>query len=259
MGRSGSTLLSAILDRAPGVWSLSEPGGFDALSDIGRLAPDAATAWTKIVGTLSFHPPAARAASVFAVKFRGHAFHFTRTLRRAFPAALFVFNYREGVAWADSRYRTAQKIGRSPDAVMANAAPFWDRMAGGAPIAAAAPVADLPGPAHYEEMMAALWALHLDGYDALRAEGVRFLGLRYEDLVADRKGTTLRLLRYCGLPDSALPLALKAFEKDSQSGTGLARDRAAVPMDALQRARFRAALARHPRFKDPDARVADDA
>ena len=66
-----------------------------------------------------------------------------------------------------------------------------------------------------------------------------------------------RLLRHCGLPDAALPQAMRAFERNSQEGTAIARSRRAAAYTEANAARFLATLARRPRINSPHYRLPD--
>ena len=97
----------------------------------------------------------------------------------------------------------------------------------------------------------------MEEYLRQRAAGVPFLAIRYDELNTDREATMARLLAHCGLPTEALSPALRAFDRDSQAGTAIARKGRDASFTEANAARFRRTLARHPRRIDPDLRLPD--
>jgi len=105
------------------------------------------------------------------------------------------------------------------------------------------------------EMLAASWAIHLQQFEELAANGMRFFALRYDDLATDREASLARLFAYCGLGLPPKDRLMAPFAKDSQLGTSLARGAVARPLDEAQIRDFRATLARHPVYSSPDWRA----
>ena len=80
--------------------------------------------------------------------------------------------------------------------------------------------------------------------------------MRYDDLNAHREVIVGEIFAYCGLPLSGVNRSLRAFEKDAQAGTGLARADAkrgnAVRLSERQLTDVYDVLACHPVVNTPD-------
>ena len=68
------------------------------------------------------------------------------------------------------------------------------------------------------------WLLMLGRYLSLHESGAEISAVRYEDVQGRRDATLRKVLASLGLPETALPSMLRAFETDAQAGTKLARD-----------------------------------
>jgi hypothetical protein len=64
------------------------------------------------------------------------------------------------------------------------------------------------------------------------------------------------IFKYCDLPISEVPVALRAFSRDSQAGTAYGRANAKegnrLSLSDQQRNEIAAILQRHPALKEPD-------
>ena len=87
-------------------------------------------------------------------------------------------------------------------------------------------------------------------------QNIPILPVRYEDLNSNRFGIVAQLFEYCDLPNTSVTPALKAFERDSQAGTTIARDQAnrgnVTTLDESDIAQIVAIVALHPVIKSPD-------
>jgi hypothetical protein len=101
-----------------------------------------------------------------------------------------------------------------------------------------------------------LWLFVMDRALKSYEEGVPLFSIRYEDLDAKRPETLRALFEYCKLPTDQVPIGLRAFERDAQEGTFLARENPAegniLTLTPEQLAQVRAVLARHPVINTPD-------
>ena len=84
-----------------------------------------------------------------------------------------------------------------------------------------------------------------------------FLALRYNEFNRDREASIARMLRHCGLPEGHAATALQAFEKDSQSGTHLAREVTTERLSPERLDRLAALMSRLPDFADPNLILPD--
>jgi hypothetical protein len=111
---------------------------------------------------------------------------------------------------------------------------------------------------HLSETYVLTWLSMMDRYVRLRAEGVPFLPLRYEELVAAPRATLVAVLEWCGLPTASVDEVVATFATDSQEGTRLSRSARAAsatalpPLDEEDYTLARAILAGHPTVTTPD-------
>ena len=112
-------------------------------------------------------------------------------------------------------------------------------------------------PFYPAQVFAAAWALQLEEYMKHFQAGVPFLALRYNELVADKAGSTTALLQHCGLSTDALPEILKSFEQDSQEGSGIGQDNKVEGFKPKDYQCFVDTLANHPHFHSPDVILPD--
>lgn len=248
-----------MLNEIDGVWSLSEPDVyFDMGMRRGLLDPAEVPGLIRSCTRLLFRPPAGRDVHTMAIKFRADALHRAERFHAAFPDASCVFMYRDGARWARSFYYFMRNLGIEPVLDRETRQFVWWIMSGAADPAKLAPYVDMDAEEVYQEqLLAPIWALDLDEYLRQFDQGVPFLAVRYNELTADRTGVVARLLRHCGLPNGALAQAMRAFERDSQEGTAIARSNRAASYTEANAARFLATLARHPRIRSPDYRLPD--
>ena len=261
MGRCGSTLLNALLNASPPVWALSEPAPFDAIQDaIATLGPERAEEMLRLTAKLLYRPPPGRGASIFAVKLRSQSLFGADLIRRVFPAARNVFLYRDGLGWADSRWRTGQRFARAFGEHGDAGAQIVLRLLRESNTRTLRDVFGLdPEDPGVGGALAASWALHLERFEALRADGMVVFPLRYDDLRPDPDSPLARLFDHIGAPAPSLEALEAVLARDSQIGTSLGRDAPAEAFDEGQRRAFLETLARHPLYGSPDWRAPERA
>lgn len=174
---------------------------------------------------LHFRPPPRRAVRTLAIKFRSESLFRAEQFHAAFPEARYVFLYRDDVGWA----RSPWYFGQNPGIPLVLAGEdlrfdWWVPSAAG-PMELLAPYLDPDGSIPIERELAVSWALRLEEYLRLRALGVPFVAIRYDELQADPQASATRMFRHCGLPVEASAAAVGALDHDSQAGTVIARDR----------------------------------
>jgi hypothetical protein len=103
------------------------------------------------------------------------------------------------------------------------------------------------------------WLFAIELYLAQHGRGIPILAVRYTDLNAHREEARRKVFTYCDLPVSKVKEALKAFERDAQAGTPLAREDAkqgnTLRLSDEQLADVYDVLQRHPIIKTPDFRL----
>ena len=109
-----------------------------------------------------------------------------------------------------------------------------------------------PDAVDVEQFFAASWVLHLDAYRKAAAAGVPFALVRYNDLLASPREGTAQLFAVSGLAPDGIDAGLRAFEKDSQEGTAIARSSSAQKLSEEQIARAKALIGRQGAQYDPD-------
>jgi hypothetical protein len=259
IGRCGTTLVNAMLNEVEGVWSLSEQDvSFDMVMQ--RASLDTAEVSRLLVPTtrLMFRPPPGRNAHTLAIKFRSQDLFHADRFHAAFPDAAYVFLYRDAAGWGRSFWHMLAPFGLAPTLPRDQRRYLWWVLSAATDPATLDGIVDMEAEAVFpEEILAAIWALSIEQYRRMLDAGVPFLAIRYNELDADREGVATRLLQHCRLPATALPAALHAFERDSQAGTLLARDRLATVYTETNHARFQATLARCPQAIPPDILLPD--
>ncbi len=258
IGRCGSTLLSSAFNQLDTVISFSEPDVFASfvlmrdedrgnlirlLQSCGRFTARGAANTTGIAATT-------------CLKFRNQCVDVLDLFAEALPQAKHLFLYRDLVSWVASIYRMSLKRNRhdimNRDETLQLQAAFYNR-----PVAAVErffpPALDTYT---WETYRATGWLLMMDRYLALYANGIHPLALRYEDLSAQPEAVLTALFADCRLPVSAVQAALRAFARDSQANTLLARSDAhtgnaiSLPDDILPQLDL--ILQLHPVIRQPD-------
>lgn len=236
VGRCGSTLVSKAFAAADGVVSLSEPDFFwqlHALQDAGD--PELDTLVASCIRLLC----APRPARAWAIKLRSHEIELADALRRSFPEAKSVFLYRDADSWARSAARAFGFF--SPETLAG-----WDPASSVFPRLRSLVDGPVPEPfASPVELMAWLWATSVARAIALRDAGVQLVAASYAELQSDPEASLAALLARSGLTIDPAALAAVAGA-DSQAGTELSREQAAVSTSELtpeRHAAFRRRLA----------------
>jgi len=254
-GRCGSTLASRILAQIPDVWSISEP---DVLQNLAfarfHIPQEQMVPLLQAVTRLLFRPPAGRKVRSFVIKPRAESVVQAPEFAQALPESRNVFMYRDAEGFVNSLHKFVQKL------IGQEAALAPDGWLIGWPFSSINAPFDLLDDYFPEDrdtvdhvsVMTMGWVIRMDAYlDALE-NGIQMQPLHYQDLNTNRSEETGRLLRAFGISPSHIDLAMKAFETDSQAGTGGDRDLPSIPLTKAQRARVQELLVRWER---PDYRA----
>lgn len=247
-GRCGSTLASSILAQVPGVWSLSEP---DCLNNLAfarfqlpqnRMIPLISTAMR-----LLCRPPADLNIRTIVIKPRSESMIQAPEFALALPHSRNVFMYRDAEGFTNSLYQFVQKL-IGPEMFFGSADAWqigWPFSSVNAPLDLLDDYfPDDRASVGFAETMLLAWVLRMDAYRAALDHGIKMQPLHYHDLNTRRREETARLLGAFGIPLDHIDLAMRGFEKDSQSGTGGDRALPARPLDDGQRRRIYHLLAR---------------
>ncbi|MCB0026870.1 MAG: hypothetical protein KDE28_03120, partial [Anaerolineales bacterium] len=106
------------------------------------------------------------------------------------------------------------------------------------------------------EQLTLWWLAVIEWYVAQREQGIPALSVSYAELVATKAETLSAIFRYCGLPTSSVDDGLRAYERDSQAGTVMARENPAQVnsqhLTPAELAAVQAIIERHPLVGKPD-------
>lgn len=258
-GRSGSTLISHIFNELDTVMSLSEP---DAASQFAHLRDTDRSRDVELSRLLDsalrflFKPNGYKSATTYALKFRSEGVQVMDLYQATFPQAKNLFSYRDAVGVVSSFYRLFTGFGVPEREPLSEWTGFFLQQCGkdadDLRFYLGRGDDDIP----LAKALALWWLYSMEAYLTQHERGVRALAVRYEDLNMRREETLRGVFAYCGLPVSSVKGALRAFERDAQAGTVLAREDAkrgnALRLSEQQVADIHDVLQRHPIIKLPD-------
>jgi len=234
--RSGSTLLSHMLNASGAVTSLSEADAFTQFVHlrVKAIQSEVAPFQERDLSLLAdstmrfmFRPKSRNAdgkdSLARAVKFRSEGVHVIDLFQQTFPQSKSIFLYRDALGWVNSFHRIFNKLNdNKPKTVDA-----WQTMYEGFLHTDLSHLRSYV-PQHQTlslaEQLTLWWVAIMEWYLEQWEMGTSILAVRYNDLNQQRVLTTEAIFSYCDLPLEAVPLALTAFDEDSQAGTELARD-----------------------------------
>jgi hypothetical protein len=210
--RCGSTLMSKMFGRLDDTYSLSEPDVFTAINYLhgeGRLADDEAI--QLLASTVRLVDRSPRPRERLVVKFRAQCIGIAELIYRQYPAAGFIFMYRNAIDCVDSYIRVFGAV-PLPKRVFDRAFPYAQSE-----------------PEKYQRLHRLgqpmlVWLVCAHTYLRLRERGLPFVAIKYEQLAEKPSGSTARLLLHCGISDALTEQACGAMTEDAQAGTPLARN-----------------------------------
>jgi len=219
-GRSGSTLMSKALGELEATTSLSEPDVFtqavrmrftgvheDEIHDLINSA-------VKIL----FNPVFTGNSALHVVKFRSFCIQIADLMSAAFPQAGNLFLYRDLASSVRSYAQAFGALDRPPNVqreALAEQVAFAPLLA--REFAQRKNLDGIEGPC-------LLWLSAMHAYTDHRRHGVPILAVRYEALLANPALELERILGYLGLAGDRAPIALRAFQRDSQAESPLSRE-----------------------------------
>jgi hypothetical protein len=257
VGRCGSTLLSQALNELDTVTALSEPDIFANFITVRHTPREQQIRLLQACYKFMFRPARVGDTTRYVLKFRNHCADIMDVYAEAFPTANHIFMYRNGMDWVASLYRIIYQSGRAnlrltvSEAINQHAT-FFNR--------SHSEFTSMFDPANETFSLpfcrAMLWVHIMNRYVDLYESGFRPITIRYEDLVDDRDATLSTIFEALELSEADISLAQKAFTRDSQAGTKMARDNAtsgnALKLPDTDNQAIQDFIANQPRLKTPD-------
>lgn len=226
-GRSGSTLISHIFNELDTVMSLSEP---DVASQFAHLRATDGSRNVELSRLLDsalrflFKLNGYKSATTYALKFRSEGVQVMDLYQATFPQAKNLFSYRDAVGFVSSFYRLFTSFGVPEREPLSEWTAFFMQQCGknedDLRFYLGRGNDDIP----LAKALALWWLFSMEAYLTQHERGVRALAVRYDDLNMHREEALQGIFAYCGLPVASVKGALKAFERDAQAGTVLARE-----------------------------------
>ncbi len=228
IGRCGSTLLNNAFNQVDAVISFSEPDVFTNFVALRHADRSELMRLLHSCLRFTFRPAAVGQATNYSLKLRNQCVDIIDLYVEAFPQAKHLFLYRDLMGWVSSLYGLFRRHNRqdpppiSREEALSQQASYYNR----APATLERFFDRAVDSYTTETYLAVGWLIMLDRYLELYAQGVAPLALRYEDLNAQRERVLAAVFDFCDLPVSGVTQALRAFERDSQQNTKLARGEA---------------------------------
>lgn len=261
-GRSGSTLLSHLLNAVEGAVSLSEP---DVATQFIHLRPVPGAEEAGLCDLLDctvrflFKPSAFGPRSAHALKFRSYALSAMDLYQATFPQARNLFLYRDALSTVASYTRLLRRAGMAERQPISGFLSVFGQVLARdlTPLTTYLPegTRELSLP----QQLALMWLDLIEMYLAHHAQGIPALAVHYDDLNARRERVAAAILAYCGLPPLPATDLQGVFGRDAQAGTVLAREDAGegnpLRLSPEERRQVEAIVQRHPTIKSGDFRV----
>jgi hypothetical protein len=257
-GRSGSTLLSHLLNTVDSVRGFSEPDVATHFVHLRRAEGLAEAELRELLdSTVRFllKPTPFKAPSVLALKLRSEGTQLMELFQASFPQARNLFSYRDAFGFVRSFYRILTRDGApAPTPVDRLVASFrrFTTYDVTSLLACLDPGTTALSPTQF---LTVWWMAAMEWYLAQQARGIPALAIHYDDLSSRREQVVSAVFQYCGLPITAVPRALGAFAQDAHASTPLARD---IPdqgnqlqLSEEQREEILRILERHPVIQAP--------
>ena len=262
-GRSGSTLLNHAFNESETVVSLSEPDVATQFVNLrhntkGNRETELRNLAHSTIRFLfkSYHTKGVQA---HALKFRNQGLQVMDLFQTTFPQAKNLFLYRDAIGYVTSFYRILRKF-EAPEYLSFKAwqSEFEKFL-----------VADLSHLSQYldeaseeislSEQLTLWWIAVMEWYLVQFDRGSPVLAVRYADLIEAQEETLRQIFSYCGLLLNRVQQGLRAYDRDAQVGTPLARENSREGNKrTLNEAQIRsvtAILQRHPVLNISDFNV----
>lgn len=226
IGRCGSTLLSQALNEVDQVIALSEPDVFANFITIRHTDRDQQIRLLEASFKFMYRPAVVGDATHYVLKLRNQCVDIMELYATVFPQAKHLFMYRNGIDWIASLYRLFVNSGVDHRKTLEEAID-WQATYLNLPPDDVAPYFDHTIQTYNRILSLTIgWLFNMMRYVEIVQNGFHPIAIRYEDLTANRDAMLSTIFAVLDLPASAISQAQKAFERDSQAGTKLARDNA---------------------------------
>lgn len=258
-GRSGSTLLSHVLNNVEGVVSLSEP-------DLPEQFLDLRTAYAQDRPLLQdlldcalrflFKPSFVGTRSTFAIKPRAQCLPALDLIQATFPRVKNIYLDRDLIGYVSSFKRVFLRGGAPESLPVHTFMEMFGQVSHQDLSYKRAYMDENTTELSLAEQLTLHWLTLVEWYVDLWGRGAPLLTVRYDDLNTHRVAALTAILTYCGLPSAQVPHLLGVFDRDAQAGTFRARE---TPSEGNQLRLTEADLAaisrilqRHPLVKSPE-------
>lgn len=226
VARCGSTLLCQIFEESKKSIALSEPDSINALTTLRGLPTEQYDQMVQNIVRLLCKPTQRMPdCELWVLKMTQPTMTFVPYLSKTFPGCKNIFIYRNGMPVAKSLDRAGYRM------------PLLDMLFffGRKSVAMTQKMVEQMGlpPDNYKVKVQSrlafstiVWASSIMMYRDIRAQGVEFVGVRYEDLISDPTYAVSRIFEYVGLSQDLVEQAVKeGMSKDSQRESPLSRDK----------------------------------
>jgi hypothetical protein len=258
-GRSGSTLVSHVLNQLETVFSLAEP---DVATQFVHLRSKNGHRDAELRELLDsairilFRPTPYKTPTIYAVKLRNEGLKVMDLFQSTFPRAKNLFLYRDTFGFVRSFYRIFKRAEMPEYQPLDEFMAFFARLFNGGFEHLTIYLDENTDQISIPQQLTLWWIDSMEWYLAQYARGIPILAIDYADLNAAREQVLDGIFRHCDLPAEHITNALKVFDYDSQAGTFSGRDNPAegntLRLTDAQHDDVTRILQRHPIFKDSD-------
>jgi hypothetical protein len=254
VGRSGSTLLSSVLNEVENIVGYSEPDVFTQLvqirawdgsneAEVSELVKSCTKVFCK--GTAQTPNP-----TTWVIKCRSFGIQNADFLYKHFPHSKNIFLYREAITWYASNMRAFIEGDQSPE-VRA----FWQMWFSPLVPSIAKYSVEKGEILSFPQMGMLMWLSILEAYSSLQQQGAPIIAARFQDLIAAPHQVITKILEFCEVRPSNLDEIFKVLEKDSQFGTIISRENVQqkeFTLTEAQKTEILQILQGHPVIQTPD-------
>ncbi|XP_064637315.1 uncharacterized protein LOC135493716 [Lineus longissimus] len=221
-GRCGSTLVSQMFERCPGVLSVSEPEGISACNNFRlKLPKDEYELLFRSTFRMICKPLQQRDVKCLFIKTRCACVVHIPAVASIFPNVIQLFMYRDYldtlISWRQTTSETnvLDKIFRFAD-VPSPSIMFGDTEG----MEWMKDEAEQHDFLHYG-CLHICWLIYC--YLEYQRSGIKIAALKYDDFMKCPHEVCRKLLRHCDIPEKYATDAVKAMQRDSQRGTSFSR------------------------------------
>ena len=234
VGRCGSTLLNQVIDAVPNTVSLSEPdifSNFLLMRELnGRNDPSIQSLLTASYKFLLKPLPHRPNTSQWAIKYRSSGIEIADLITKAVPNHHNIFLYRNVTDQTRSAIRAFGLKSAPAKKLSGSLLQRWLKL--------------VPMLKKYKwharwrgfdriDLNILGWLSRMERYLALSNEGAPICAVRYEDMITEPEKVISALFQVVDLPETAVSQTLHVFQKDSQAGSQLARDKVRTPQNSI--------------------------